>query len=517
MYMRTLFQSSFAALLIALLFFTTSVPSLEAATRSSRSSFKETVSASELRAAYAEAAAGGEKVRILVMPGHEPQYGGAEFIGYYEREFVVTIANLLEKELGTDANFEIVIPRGNQGWDDGIDSYFDRQERKIKRFIEDHKEEYEKLLDRGRVEEQAAHNAAPGDVATRLYGITKWANENDVDLMVHLHLNDEMSHAAGQRGTYSGAAIYVPDSIYGNADASKEVAEPVLERLNATTPTSNFGYETKGIVEDRELIAIGAFNTSEVPSILIEYGYIYEPRITGDGARDAVFADFAYQTALGIKEFFGAPVSARYDTKALPHTFASDILATSTASTTSATDIYALQALLRELNFYPGSEASLGVCPVSGITNECMAAAVKAFQASKGLEQTGTLGPQTRAALNAAQGLSTPVLSAVPAPAAPAPAPTTPAPAAACAAFASTLALDATDATTNGEVSRLQAILAKDKAVYPEGLVTGFYGPATDKAVKRFQVANTIVVSTSSAYGLVGPATKTALLVKCAE
>ena len=499
--MRTVVQSFLAALSVVLLISTTGAPRLEAATRSS---FKETVNISELRAAYAEAAAGGEKVRILIMPGHEPQYGGAEFMGYYEREFAVTIANLLEKELGADANFEVLVARGNQGWNDDFSRYFDRQERKIKRFVESHKEAYEKLLERGRVKElkeQAAHNAAPGDVALRLYGVTKWANENDVDLMVHIHLNDETSHAPNERGVYSGASLYIPDRIYGNANASKEVAESVLKRLTTTSPVSNFGYETKGVVEDRELIAIGAFNTSEVPSILIEYGYIYEPRITGDGARDAVFADYAYQTALGIKEFFGAPVSARYDTTALPHMFTGDILATSTAS---ARDIYALQALLRTLNFYPGSEASLNTCPVSGSMNECTTNALKAFQASKGLEQNGSLGPETRALLNAVQGFATANVVSV-----------SKVPDTACAAFTSTLAIDVTDTDTNGEVSRLQTILAKDKEIYPEGLVTGFYGPATDRAVKRFQIANNIVTVSSGTYGVVGPATKKALVSLC--
>ncbi|HEY0948293.1 MAG TPA: peptidoglycan-binding protein [Candidatus Paceibacterota bacterium] len=499
--MKRTLHLSLAVLLIGLLTFGTSV---QAASKS----YEETVSADDLAIAYQEASFGGAKVRILIMPGHEPMYGGAEFMGYYEREFVVDIAERLKRELETDPNFEVSVARDGLGWNDDLAPYFDRQMRKITRFVEDHKEDYEKLVKRGRIdvfEEQASHNAAPGDVATRLYGVSKWANENGIDLVIHLHLNDETGHGSNERGAYSGAAIYVPDAIYGNADASRAIAEPVLERLKSTSAVSNFGYETKGIVEDRELIAVGAYNTSEAPSLLLEYGYIYEPRITGDGARDSVFADFAFQTAQGVKDFFGSPGRPRFDTKALPYTFSSDLLATSTATSTNATGIYALQALLRDLDLYPGSEASLGVCPISGLTNECTTLAVKAFQARNNLEQTGTLGPRTRAALNAAQG----VAAAAPAPSVP----VTPAPA--CAAFTSELSLDATDADTNGEVTRLQTILAKDTQIYPEGLITGFYGPATDRAVKRFQLKEAIVTASSSAYGLVGPATKAKLLAWC--
>jgi len=37
------------------------------------------------------------------------------------------------------------------------------------------------------------------------------------------------------------------------------------------------------------------------------------------------------------------------------------------------------------------------------------------------------------------------------------------------------------------EVRTLQKLLATDSAIYPEGLVTGFFGPLTENAVKRFQ------------------------------
>src|SRR3989344_3669103 len=41
--------------------------------------------------------------------------------------------------------------------------------------------------------------------------------------------------------------------------------------------------------------------------------------------------------------------------------------------------------------------------------------------------------------------------------------------------------------STGEEVRSLQQILASDPTLYPEGLVTGFYGPLTARAVSRFQ------------------------------
>lgn len=52
------------------------------------------------------------------------------------------------------------------------------------------------------------------------------------------------------------------------------------------------------------------------------------------------------------------------------------------------------------------------------------------------------------------------------------------------------------------DVRALQAFLAKDPAIYPEGLITGYYGPLTMAAVAKFQARNNI-----SAVGRVGPLT----------
>jgi hypothetical protein len=40
---------------------------------------------------------------------------------------------------------------------------------------------------------------------------------------------------------------------------------------------------------------------------------------------------------------------------------------------------------------------------------------------------------------------------------------------------------------TGDDVTMLQALLASDPSIYPEGMITGFYGKLTEQAVKRFQ------------------------------
>ncbi len=70
----------------------------------------------------------------------------------------------------------------------------------------------------------------------------------------------------------------------------------------------------------------------------------------------------------------------------------------------------------------------------------------------------------------------------------------------------------------NTEVSTLQECLKKDPSIYPDGLVTGFFGSLTEKAVQRFQIREGIISSGSpdtTGFGLVGPKTRIKLIEFC--
>jgi peptidoglycan hydrolase-like protein with peptidoglycan-binding domain len=63
-------------------------------------------------------------------------------------------------------------------------------------------------------------------------------------------------------------------------------------------------------------------------------------------------------------------------------------------------------------------------------------------------------------------------------------------------------------------VRQLQSVLARDTEVYPQGLVTGYYGVLTLRAVERFQRKYGIVRSgtpQTTGYGAVGPKTRAKL------
>lgn len=55
----------------------------------------------------------------------------------------------------------------------------------------------------------------------------------------------------------------------------------------------------------------------------------------------------------------------------------------------------------------------------------------------------------------------------------------------------------------NNEVKKLQLLLSRDKQIYPEGVANGYFGPATARAVRRFQKKYGITLT-----GTVGPLTR---------
>ncbi len=119
---------------------------------------------------------------------------------------------------------------------------------------------------------------------------------------------------------------------------------------------------------------------------------------------------------------------------------------------------------------------------VTGYFGSLTEAAVKRYQASKGISAIGIVGPQTRMALNG-QFLGTGGPSPV-------------------SMITKFLALGMSDP----EVALLQNWLKTLPSIYPQGLVSGYFGSLTQSAVMRYQASKGILQT-----GAVGPLTRAAL------
>ncbi len=237
-----------------------------------------------------------KKVKALIVPGHDEKYFGAKYKENIEAEENLKIADELKTALEKNSQIEVVVLRDSSGYIAEFEKYFSENLKEIEKFRAENKQKTKTLIAQKDFisNQKVKHNFAPSEMSLRLYGINKWATENDFDFVIHVHLNDYPGRKTNSAGKYKGFSIYVPEKQLPNHTASLKLAEAVQVKLQNVLTKSNSPQETENIIEDQDLIAVGANHTLEIPSILIEYGYIYE---------SLDYKKIAEQTADGVEEF----------------------------------------------------------------------------------------------------------------------------------------------------------------------------------------------------------------------
>jgi hypothetical protein len=292
-------------------------------------------------------------------------------------------------------NFEVVMFRDQNGYNPVIENYLNAHRKEIELFIANQSSEMKTLVDEGLVKkvDNVYHNDAPPATAVRLYALNKWASENGVDLIIHVHFNDTPRKNTKVPGKYTGFTVYVPERQYSNAKSSQALAEAVVRQLEEFYPKSDMPKESAGMVEDQELIATGSNNSLDPAAMLIEYGYIYEPQFQNSSVRKAMVREMALQTYIGVENFFGAtiPMSLRYDTYLLPYDFVPG-----TERGAQGESTLALQMALLLDNDYPPGNRTLRDCPLSGSFKSCTASSLAKFQNKYGIVgESGIVGKET--------------------------------------------------------------------------------------------------------------------------
>lgn len=340
-----------------------------------------------------------QKIKVLIVPGHDDSSFGAAFGKMKEADLTLSLGKDLAEYLGKDSRFQVVLARNDAGYEPAISNYIAQNSGEIEKFISDKKKTMTNLVVAGGVQEVSGvpHVSVPFQTAVNLYGVNKWANDNGMDLVIHIHFNDYPRKKVRLPGEYTGVSIYVPDSQYSNSKPSHDVAASILEELNKFYPTSNMPKEKAGVVSDQKLIAIGAYNTLDSAGLLAEYGYIYEPQVTNAEIREKVFNDMALQTYLGIVKFFDP---ARYQkdywkSALVPYSFD-----TAFGLKEKGANVASLQAALTMEGVYPPADNTKNDCPLSGVYGNCTFLAVKDFQKKYGFENTGFVGKKTLEKLN---------------------------------------------------------------------------------------------------------------------
>ncbi len=373
--------------------------------------FKDSVTEASLKNDYEKAEKGAEKkraaskVKILIVPGHDAEFPGASYKNVNERELNLALAEELHALLKKEPRFEITLSQTDEGYHPELRSYFSTRRDDILAFAAKQKGLMERYVQRGKIARvvNIQHNAAPGEMVLRLYGINRFANENGIDIVLHIHFNDYPGRKRDAPGKYSGLAVYVPERQYSNAKGSQSVAEAVRKRLATLYPESDLPQERAGVVEDQELIALGASNTLDGAGMLIEYGYIYEPAWANPETREAVVDDLAFQTYLGIKDFFEEADDQKNTlaTALLPHRFDRDL----SERVSAKRDVLSLQAALTLTGVYPPQGKTKNDCGLTGFFGPCTRESVRLFQTQHNITPAeGFVGEQTRTQLHSLYG-----------------------------------------------------------------------------------------------------------------
>ncbi len=246
-----------------------------------------------------------KKIRVLIVPGHEPNAGGAdEYKKIKERDLNLQLAKLIKDKLFANNNIDVVLARDNSGWNSELKNYVEKNKLSIMNWVLDMKNKMManvKLGDIKLINPGMKHNAATSNAVLFLYGTNKWIAENNIDLVLNVHFNNNPKIYG--KPNYRGYAMYVPEKQYSNSSSSKIFANYVNAEISKIQKPSNMPQEKNTIIEDQQLIAVGNYNTLKIPAIVVEYAYIYEPMMVSSSTRNNFIEKAASSTATAINNY----------------------------------------------------------------------------------------------------------------------------------------------------------------------------------------------------------------------
>ncbi|MCX6755252.1 MAG: N-acetylmuramoyl-L-alanine amidase [Candidatus Nomurabacteria bacterium] len=247
-------------------------------------------------------------VRILIVPGHDDEVWGAQYKNMKEASMTLALGTQIYNLLKKDKRFEVYITRNGNGYTKDFADYFTNHMDEIKSFKQIAKTQMAGQLAAGLFvqKKNTPHASVKEIVADRLYGLNKWANENNIDAMIHIHFDDYPRPHAWTIGDYKGFAIYMPESQFPNAANSALLAGNIFAQLEKKYITSTYPEEKGGLIPDQKLIALGANDTllPSTRSVLVEYGYIYQKIFRNSTTRHQAYKTMADLTVKGIINYF---------------------------------------------------------------------------------------------------------------------------------------------------------------------------------------------------------------------
>jgi len=245
------------------------------------------------------------KIKILLVPGHEPNAGGAdEFKAIKERNLNLQLSEILKNDLSNNPDIEVITARDTNGWNSDLKNYIGTNKTEIMDWVFSMKKIMLDKINNGEIKlvnPGMKHNVATSSAVLYLYGTNKWIEANNIDLVLHIHFNSNPK--INGKPNFHGYCIYIPEKQYNNSSSSRIFANYLNEEISKIQTPSTMPQEKDLIIEDQALIATGNYNTLKIPSAVIEYAYMYEKIMTSTTTRNAFIEKAASSTATAILKY----------------------------------------------------------------------------------------------------------------------------------------------------------------------------------------------------------------------
>jgi N-acetylmuramoyl-L-alanine amidase len=196
---------------------------------------------------------GAEPIRILLVPGHDDEIWGAQYGNIKEADMNLRLGAELFNILKKDKRFKIWITRDHLGYTQEFADFYQKNQEAIVSFRDNAKVTMSQKVQNGDFvkKDGVPHVNVNQEVSIKLYGINKWAYDNKIDAVIHIHFNDYPRENKWEIGKHKGFAIYHPEEQMANGVSSLALAENIFTQLKRNTLSVIMNQKAKGLSQNK--------------------------------------------------------------------------------------------------------------------------------------------------------------------------------------------------------------------------------------------------------------------------
>lgn len=244
----------------------------------------------------------GSPRRILLVAGHTAETEGTSYRSLSEYELNYQLMNMLEERLRA-TGYEVITTHEGDDYNEEFTNFFETQRQEILDFRSRQREAYEEEYPLGVVTNDTDHNYASNLGTLQLYGVNYWANQNNIDVVLHIHFNDYPGRPNDEVGEHTGFSVFTSLKTNKNFIESFLLAKEIEREMLTYADRSTVRRESAGVLES-ELIAVGQANSTDMPSLLLEMGFIYENKFVNPISRAQEFQDYTQAITQALNTYF---------------------------------------------------------------------------------------------------------------------------------------------------------------------------------------------------------------------